>query len=43
MEIFSKAIKNYTKSSDKNLNKLMKYAKKLKIEKKVKECMEVVL
>ncbi len=43
MEIFSKAIKNYTKSSDKNLNKLMKYSKKLKIEKKVKECMEVVL
>ena len=43
MEIFSKAIKNYTKSSDKNLNKLMKYAKELKIEKKMKEYMEVIL
>ena len=43
MEIFSKAIKNYIKSSDKNLNKLMKYAKELKIEKKMKEYMEVIL
>ena len=43
MEIFSKAIKNYIKSSNKNLNKLMKYAKKLKIEKKMKEYMEVIL
>lgn len=43
MEIFSKAIKNYIKSNDKNLNKLMKYAKELKIEKKMKEYMEVIL
>lgn len=43
MEIFSKAIKNYIKSSDKDLNKLMKYAKELKIEKKMKEYMEVIL
>ena len=43
MEIFSKAIKNYIKSSDKNLNKLMKYAKELKIEKKMKEFMKVIL
>ena len=43
MEIFSKAIKNYLKSNDKNLNKLMKYAKELKIEKKMKEYIEVIL
>ena len=43
MEIFSKAIKNYIKSKDKNLNKLMKYAKKLKVENKVKQYMEVIL
>lgn len=43
MEIFSKTIKNYIKSSNKNLNKLMKYAKELKIEKKMKEYMEVIL
>lgn len=43
MEIFSKAIKNYLRSSDKNLNKLMKYAKELKIEKKIKEYMEMIL
>ena len=43
MEIFSKALKNYIKSSNKNLNKLMKYAKELKIEKKMKEYMEMIL
>lgn len=43
MEIFSKAIKNYIKSSDKNLNKLMRYAKELKVEKKIREYMEVIL
>lgn len=43
MEIFSKAIKIYIKSNNKNLNKLMKYAKELKIEKKMKEYMEVIL
>lgn len=43
MEIFSKAIKNYINSNNKNLNKLMKYAKELKIEKKIKEYMEVFL
>ncbi len=43
MEIFSKAIKNYIKSDDKNLNKLMKYAKKLKVENKIREYMEMVL
>jgi predicted transcriptional regulator of viral defense system len=43
MEIFSKAIKNYIKSDDKKLNKLMKYAKELKIENKIREYMEVIL
>lgn len=43
MEIFSKAIKNYLKSDNKNLNKLMKYAKALKIDKKMKEYVEVIL
>lgn len=43
MEIFSKAIKTYMKSSDKKLNKLMKYAKELKIENKIREYMELIL
>lgn len=43
MEIFSKALKNYVKNSNKNLSKLMKYAKELKIEKKMKEYMEMIL
>lgn len=43
MEIFSKAIKNYIRSDDKKLNKLMKYAKELKIENKIREYMEVIL
>lgn len=43
IEIFSNAIKNYIKSSDKNLNKLMRYAKELKVEKKIREYMEVIL
>ena len=43
MEIFSKAIKTYMKGSDKKLNKLMKYAKELRIENKIREYMEVIL
>ena len=43
IEIFSKAIKKYINSDDKNLNKLMKYAQKLKIENKMREYMEVFL
>lgn len=43
IEIFSKAIKKYINSDDKNLNKLMKYAQKLKIENKIREYMEVFL
>lgn len=42
-EIFSKALKEYARSKKKNLNKLMKYAKSLNIEKKVSEYMEVLL
>ena len=42
-EIFTKAIKHYSKLKEKDLNKLMKYAKKFKIEKKIIEYMEVLL
>lgn len=42
-EIFSRALKEYVKSKNKNLNKLSKYAKIMKIEKKVSEYMEVLL
>ncbi len=42
-EIFSKAMKLYAKSKEKNLSKLRKYAKAMKIEKKVNNYMEVLL
>ena len=42
-EIFSKALWQYSKMKNKDLLKLMKYAKKLNIEKKVTEYMEVLL
>lgn len=42
-EIFSNALKEYVKSNNKDLKKLMKYAKVLNIEKKVREFMEVLL
>ena len=42
-EIFSKALRQYSKMKNKDLLKLMKYAKKLKKEKKVTEYMEVLL
>ncbi len=42
-EIFSKALKAYARSKNKNLSKLAKYAKIMKIEKKVSEYMEVLL
>ena len=42
-ELFSKALKEYTKSKKKNLSKLSKYAKLMNIEKKVNEYMEVLL
>ena len=42
-EIFVKALQRYSKTSDKNLSKLMRYAKKLNIDKKVREYMEILL
>ena len=42
-EIFTKALKRYAQRKDKDLLKLMKYAKKLNIDKKVLEYMEVLL
>ncbi len=42
-EIFSKALKDYAKSRNKNLSKLTKYARAMNIEKKVSEYMEVLL
>ena len=42
-EIFSKALKEYAKSKNKNLSKLTKYARTMNIEKKVSEYMEVLL
>ena len=42
-EIFSTALKKYAHKSDKDLHKLMKYAKMLKVEKKVIDYMEVLL
>lgn len=42
-EIFVKALKKYSNSKQKDLVKLMRYAKKLNIEKKVIEYMEVLL
>ena len=42
-EIFSKELRQYSKMKNKDLLKLMKYAKKLNIEKKVTEYMEVLL
>ena len=42
-EIYSKALKGYSKSNNKNLLNLIKYSKKLNIEKEVVELMEVLL
>ena len=43
IEVFSKALKEYSRLKNKDLLKLMKYAKKLNVEKKVREYMEVLL
>ena len=43
IEIFTKALKMYAESPQKDLNKLMKYAVKLNIEQKVRNYMEVLL
>lgn len=42
-EIYSKALKHYAKSKDKDILKLIKYAKKLGIEEEVVEIMEILL
>ena len=42
-KIFSKALQRYSMLRDKDLNKLMKYAKILKVDKKVREYMEILL
>lgn len=42
-EIFTTALKRYSKYKEKDLHKLMKYAKKLKVDKKVFEYMGVLL
>lgn len=42
-EIYSKALKEYTRIKDKNILKLVKYAKKLDIEEEVIKLMEVLL
>lgn len=43
VEIFTKALKSYSKLKSKDLNKLMRYAKLLKVDKKVREYMEVLI
>lgn len=40
-EIFNKAIQNYVKDQKKNIPNLMKYAKQLKLEKKVKDLLSI--
>ena len=42
-EIYSKALKEYVKRNDKDILKLIKYAKKLNIEEEIVELMEVLL
>lgn len=43
IEIFTKALQKYSRSKIKDLNKLMRYAKKLNVDKKVREYMEVLI
>ena len=42
-ETYVKALNNYARSKDKNINKLMEYAQIMKIENKVRSQMEVIL
>lgn len=42
-EIYSKALKEYVKNKDKDILKLIKYAKKLDVEEEVVQLMEVLL
>ena len=43
IQIFTDALKRYSRRKDKDLNKLMKYAKIFNIEKKMREYMEVLI
>lgn len=43
MEIFTKALQRYSRLNNKDLHKLMRYAKKLNIDRKVREYMQVLL
>jgi len=43
MQIFTDALKRYSKRKDKDLSKLMKYAIVFKIDKKIREYMEVLI
>lgn len=43
IEIYSNALKKYAKLKNKNITKLMKYAKEMKIEEKIRDIMEVLL
>lgn len=42
-EIYAKALKEYARSKNKNILKLIKYAKKMNIEEEVVQLMEVLL
>ena len=42
-EVYAKALNQYAKAKDKNINKLMEYAHVMKIENKVRSQMEVIL
>jgi len=42
-EIFVSALQKYSKLKNKDLNKLMRYAKQLKVDKKTREYMEVLI
>ena len=42
-EVYSKALKEYARNKDKDIFKLVKYAKKLDVEKEVIEIMQVIL
>ena len=43
LEVFIKAIRAYSRRKDKNINRLMEYARVMKIENKVSNIMEIVL
>ena len=42
-KILSKALKQYTKSKEKNLNKLIYYARQLNVEEEIRKYLEVML